>query len=143
MKPKTGIENVLLSMQYQMFAKTLLNVDGATDNVTKPVGHILEIVPLQNPATLQVGDYLDVQVLFKGKPLPMIPYTRLEGTYNGFSTDGACAYSNWIMGGMARVKLIHSGQWMLKVGYTIPANPELQDKCDELGYYATMSFAIQ
>ena len=143
MKPKTGIENVLLSMQYQMFAKTLLNVDGAADNVTKPVGHILEIVPLQNPANLQVGDYLNVQVLFNGKPLPMIPYTRLEGTYNGFSTDGACAYSNWIMGGMARVKLIHSGQWMLKVGYTIPVDPELQDKCDELSYYATMSFAVQ
>lgn len=143
MEPKIGIENVLLSMQYQMFAKTLLNVNSATDDVTKPVGHILEIVPLQNPVKLQVGDYLDVQVLFKGKPLPMIPYIRLEGTYNGFSTDGANAYSTWIMGGIARVKLIYSGSWLLKVGYIITANPELQDKCDELDYYATLSFAIQ
>ena len=143
MEPKTGIENVLLSMQYQMFAKTLLNVGSATDDMAKPVGHVFEIVPLQNPAKLRVGDYLDVQVLFNGKPLPMIPYTRLEGTYNGFSTDGACAYSTWIMGGMARVKLIHSGSWMLKVAYTIPSSPELQDKCDELGYYATLSFAVE
>ena len=28
---------------------------------------------------------------------------------------------------MARVKLIHSGQWMLKVGYSIPANLEFQE----------------
>jgi ABC-type Co2+ transport system, periplasmic component len=42
--------------------------DVVTNNVLKPIGHTLEIVPLEHPYKL-AGNTLSVQVIFKGKPL--------------------------------------------------------------------------
>lgn len=54
---------------YSRKAKTIIQVgDTITDNALKPIGHTLEIVPLNHPYKL-VDNTLSVQVLFKGKPL--------------------------------------------------------------------------
>tara|TARA_Y100000034_G_C6804453_1_gene361095 strand:+ start:217 stop:1035 length:819 start_codon:yes stop_codon:yes gene_type:complete len=54
---------------YSRKAKTIVQVgDVVTSNALKPIGHTLEIVPLEHPYTL-TSDTLSVQVLFKGKPL--------------------------------------------------------------------------
>ena len=54
---------------YSRKAKTIVQVgDAVTNNVLKPIGHTLEIVPLEHPYKL-AGNTLSVQVLFKGKPL--------------------------------------------------------------------------
>lgn len=47
------------------FGKTVLSWD---EQITKPVGQLLEIVPL-NPTLIQKYDQVAVQVLYKGKPL--------------------------------------------------------------------------
>lgn len=39
------------------------------DSFARPLGEVMEIVPLRNPLTLKVGDSLPVQVLYHGKPL--------------------------------------------------------------------------
>jgi uncharacterized GH25 family protein len=55
---------------YARRAKALVQVGKArTDNVTRPVGQLMEIVPLANPFTLAPGDALPVQVLWRGQPL--------------------------------------------------------------------------
>lgn len=54
---------------YARFAKTLINVGSpatGSDNVT---GLTIELVALENPAALQSGASLPVQLLFDGKPL--------------------------------------------------------------------------
>jgi uncharacterized GH25 family protein len=50
------------------FAKALLV--SADDSVVykRSVGHLLELVPQRNPASLKAGEALDVLVLFKGQP---------------------------------------------------------------------------
>lgn len=54
---------------YSRKAKTIVQVGEAmTDNALKPIGHTLEIVPLEHPYKLS-DNTLSVQVLFKGKPL--------------------------------------------------------------------------
>lgn len=50
-------------------AKALLTVGESGPGFDRPVGHPLEIVPLQNPATLAPGDALTIRVLFRGAPL--------------------------------------------------------------------------
>ena len=53
--------------QSAMYGKHVLNVGhGVTDNevITRPVGQMLEIVPLKNPQTIQVGERLPVKILF-------------------------------------------------------------------------------
>ncbi|AWW72946.1 hypothetical protein CD351_00740 [Erythrobacter sp. KY5] len=55
---------------YARRAKTLLQVgERHTRNATRAIGHVLEIVPLQNPFSLEPGEPLDLQVFFRGEPL--------------------------------------------------------------------------
>ncbi len=55
---------------YARRAKALFRVGGEdTANITQPIGHLLEIVPLESPFALTSGDTLSVQVLWRGAPL--------------------------------------------------------------------------
>ncbi len=58
--------------QYSRSVKTLIAVGEGVDGVsfTKPVGQTLEIVPLADPLAVRAGQALQVQVLFRGAPLP-------------------------------------------------------------------------
>ena len=82
--PKTGLKGIILSLYYEEYAKALINVGKeADDSFKRPVGHSLEIVPLINPSELKTGEFLPIQVLFKGKPAR---FCQVCGTYAGFST---------------------------------------------------------
>ena len=50
------------------FAKALLVSADDTVVYKRTVGHLLELVPQRNPASLKPGEALDVLVLFKGQP---------------------------------------------------------------------------
>ncbi len=55
---------------YSRRAKTLIRVGGDSGgDVSRPVGHTLEIVPVENPYRLKRGDALSLRVLFNGAPL--------------------------------------------------------------------------
>ncbi len=55
---------------YRRCAKTLLQVGAVrAENVTKPSGMAIEIVPLQNPYALPKGSTLTCQFLYEDKPL--------------------------------------------------------------------------
>ncbi|MDD4700770.1 MAG: DUF4198 domain-containing protein [Desulfovibrio sp.] len=68
--------------KYEKFAKTLLN-PAANDSLYKtPQNQMLEILLLDNPASLKPGDPVNVQVLLRGKPLA----NAIVGlTHDGFS----------------------------------------------------------
>ena len=52
------------------FAKALLWSATDTGVYKLPVGHLLELVPQRNPATIRIGETLPVLVQFNGRPLP-------------------------------------------------------------------------
>jgi uncharacterized GH25 family protein len=55
---------------YSRRAKALIRVgDGEPGDVSAPVGHTLEIVPLKNPYALKPGEALPLRVLYNGEPL--------------------------------------------------------------------------
>ena len=55
---------------YAKYPKTLVQIgDKHSDSVTKPIGSIIEIIPLKNPYMLTKGNKLTVKVLFRNKPL--------------------------------------------------------------------------
>ncbi|MGP8321931.1 MAG: DUF4198 domain-containing protein, partial [Methanosarcinaceae archaeon] len=116
-------------------------VAGSDSSFCKPVGHALEIIPLANPAEIKVGEYLPVQVLFKGKPAR---FCRVYGTYAGFSTGDDFAFATGTDGkGKAKIRILHHGPWLIKARLKLPAPDELKDKCNELSYSATLTFEVK
>lgn len=136
--PKVGLKNVELSLYSQQQGKAVVNVGAVTNTFRKPVGHKLEIIPLANPALLRAGDYLPLEVLFEGKPVP--GYPKVMATYLGFSTTDAYAYTTTLVHGRARVKILREGVWFIKVNYRVPATASMAEKCNELSYTATLTF---
>jgi len=142
MGPKKGVKGkVILSLYYEQYAKTLINV-GAEDTsaYNKPVGHKIEIVPLKNPMILSEGDFLPIQVLFEGKPAS---FCKIYATYMGFSTGEDFAYATSTDSkGIAMIRILHYGPWLIKADMKLLATKDLEDKCDELHYTATLTFEV-
>ena len=141
--PKTGLSNVVVSTYYEQFAKAIINVEAGDSNFTIPLGQKIEIVPLKNPVDLREGDYLPVRVLYEGKPLGSYP--SVFATYLGFSTeDETYAYTTAANEeGVALIRILKAGIWMIKVNYKAHPTQEMEDKCNKLSYTATLSFEVK
>ena len=137
---KKGLKNVLQCSYSGGYAKAIINVgeEGGGTIVSKPLGHTLEIIPLKDPTDLRVGDDLPVKVLHDGALLS----TEIFATYAGFSTDGAWAYATKTnKDGIARIKMLHSGVWLIKVSHKKPY-PDTRE-CDQYSYTATLTFQVK
>ncbi|MFM7379428.1 MAG: DUF4198 domain-containing protein [Erythrobacter sp.] len=119
---------------YARRAKALLQVgETRTDNVTRPVGQLLEIVPLTNPLSQPAGDQLPVQVLWRGQPLEgaslWIARPSAQGTPEVLITDAE---------GKASFTLRHGSRYLL---YTVWSVPGPNDKRAEYQtIFASLTF---
>lgn len=66
-KSKKGMNDVIESFHSLRFSKIFLNW---SDQLKRPLGIELDIVPLQNPFKIKTGDALPLKVFYRGKPLP-------------------------------------------------------------------------
>ncbi len=134
--------------QTRMYAKNIVNVghESATKSViTRPVGHGLEIVPLDNPANIRVGEAFPVKVLFNGEPLPD---ATLTATFDGFSEADpkvhkveAQAFSDTTLAdGSTKIIPLRHGFWKARVVHKTDF-PDAQS-CQKLASYATLTFQI-
>jgi uncharacterized GH25 family protein len=141
--PKTGLSNIILSNHFEQYAKSLISVGDAKGDAYKtPVGHRLEIIPLENPATLKGhgGDMLPVQILFNGKPAR---YVQVLATYSGFSTADDYAFATVANGqGIAHIRLLHWGNWLIKANLKTPPSEDMKELCDGMNYTATLTLEI-
>lgn len=135
--------------QTRMYGKNILNVgheSAGIDVITKPVGQGLEIVPLDNPANIQVSENFPVKVLFNGEPLPGVVLTA---TFEGFDTSDrrkthkveAQAFSDKTLAdGTVNIIPLRQGFWKASVDYKADF-PE-SGVCQHAAYYTTMTFEI-
>lgn len=141
--PKQDVKNIISSKQYNKFAKAILDVGETKDeNYSKVLGDALEIIPMENPNKLVGnGQYLTVKILFKNEPFAS---SKVYGSYAGFSNNGDYAFvTTTNKDGLAKIKLSHSGYWILKTDYSEAASKELEDKVNEIFYVATLTFQAQ
>ena len=115
---RSTLKGVVWSRKYEKFCKTLIPVGGKTQGWDAKTGDALEIVPLNNPLELKVGDKLTVQVLYNGKP---VSPEAVTATYDGFTdTPNAYAYFTEPYGeGMADITISAPGFWMVRVQYVV------------------------
>jgi uncharacterized GH25 family protein len=86
-REKLDETGVAVVEQYEKFAKAIVQVGaGQTSNFATEVGHDVEIVPITNPYSLQVGDVFRAKVLRDGAPIQNI---RVYATHEGYYPEDA------------------------------------------------------
>jgi len=108
---KKGLTGVINSGKYEKFCKVLVNSQKNDSNYKKVAGYRFEIVPMTNPASLSVGNYLEVKLSFDGKPIS----TEIKATYLGFA-DVSGAYAYYVHSndkGLAKIKVTNPGTWII------------------------------
>ncbi|MCI0444578.1 DUF4198 domain-containing protein [bacterium] len=127
--------------KYTRYLKTMIQVGSKhTDEYKVPLGFKIEIVPQANPYSLKVGDSLEVEVLFDGKPLPD---NLIMATFDTNSKEHD-VYAHVIRTdekGKAKINLTHPGVWMIRSNYMT----ELQNdpKADWESHWANLSFEVR
>lgn len=139
-KSKSESKNVIHSTWSEKYAKAIFYGDIPGNKAyQKELGHNIEIVPLKDPGTLTAGGSLPVKALFKGKPLAK---TFVYGSYLGFSTTGAFAYTTLTnKNGIADIKIIQPGIWQIMVQYIYPADDSRE--CDDYKYVTILTFEVR
>jgi uncharacterized GH25 family protein len=121
---------------YSRYSKLLV---GASPANTQPLGHVLEIVPLKDPATLKPGEALEVQVLFRGKPLADV---QVAAAYSGAEMKGHefPVVTRTDAEGKAVLKLDRGGLWYARLIHMVPAghDPDYQWR----SFFSTMTFTV-
>lgn len=137
---KEGLSGVIKCSFSSNNMKAVLNVGGKSggDALGGSYDQALEIVPLKDPSTLGVGDYMDVRITLRGEPYGGMVYA----TYAGFSTEGAYAYTVEPRDdGTASIRILHPGQWLVRAKVEQPyPDPSV---CDVESYTTTLTFGIR
>lgn len=145
----TQMKDATYCEQSSMYGKNVANVgheSADTKVITRPVGQLLEIVPLDNPANIHVGDRFKVKVLFDGEPLAGVPLTA---TFEGFDTsdrskshkvEAQAFYDTTGDDGTVEIIPLRKGFWKASVEYKTDF-PD-QKVCQKLAAYSTLTFDI-
>ncbi len=121
---------------YSRFAKVLMGKGGLA---TRPLGHVLEIVPEKDPATLAAGEALPVQVLFRGKPLAG---AHVSAAYAGAEMKGHDfpVTAETDAQGRALLKLDRAGLWYARLIHMVEAQDDPQ--IEWRSFFATLTFEV-
>lgn len=150
MKPLDEVKDVaqtLMAVKYQAYAKSIVT-HGAW-NAPEPLGHDLEIVPRSDLSHVKVGDLIEVEVLFYGKPLNSSPKSKefITAQSTGFGQqDGFALYSK-LKKGRAQFRVQSPGQWLINVGHKDDISMEgplreLFGKAHQLYQAASLTFTV-
>ncbi len=104
----------------------------------EPLELPLEILPEDNPCTLQSGGWLRVQVLFQGRPLA----DKWVGA--GYAGVHGHKYPVWVKTdaeGRATIPLDRSGAWFVRVLHMVPST-EFED-ADWQSWFSTFTFEVR
>ncbi len=122
---------------YSRFAKVVMGNAGG--QATRPLGHVLEIVPEKDPAALAAGEPLTVQVLFRGKPLAG---AHVSAAYAGAEMKGHDfpVTAETDAQGRALLKLDRTGLWYARLIHMVAAEDDPQ--IEWRSFFATLTFEV-
>jgi uncharacterized GH25 family protein len=151
LKPRNeikDIDKVLMAVKFQAFAKSYMTVGEWAQ--PKPVGHGLEIVPLTDLSNVRVGDLVQVEVLFYGKPLSATAKSidYITASSPGFGQSEGYSMCSYIMNGKAQFRVKNAGQWMIAVNHKddVTKDGPLKDlygKAEQVYHAASLTFVAK
>ena len=137
---KSELQNVVKSGRYVKSVKTFLTVDKPSSSYKKPCGHLIEIVPQENPSNLKAGQTLSVLVMYQGKPIKDVPVFGVFDGYKPKDHSDQPVKTKTDMNGIAKIKLNRPGKWIVYAKHEIdtPHNPD----ADYENYRPYMMFEV-
>lgn len=107
----------------EKYGKSIITVGRGNDNISKVLGHRIEIIPIKNPQSVKAGETLPVKLMFEGKPLS----TYIYATYAGYSSEDepfpVISKSN--EQGEADIKISQPGVWMVVANHKVDLSASL------------------
>jgi Domain of unknown function (DUF4198) len=124
--------------EYQKHVKALFQVGDTRSNTFRTVlGYPAEVVPMQNPYALRLGDTLAVRVLVDGKPVAD-QLVIAGGERGGQGMKEVQARSD--SAGIARFQLDGAGKWYIKFIHMVPV---ARDSVNYESKWATLTFEMR
>lgn len=121
---------------YTHFAKLLTQVGKQTDDTfRKEVSLTVEIIPMQNPYLLKVGDRVQFKIMYEGKPLFGARVKVWNRHNNRTSVQNIFTEQN----GMIETHISNPGAWMVSVIKMIPSKDA---QADWQSYQGSLTFGI-
>lgn len=151
-KPMDEVKNakeLLGGMRFKAYAKSYFKVGKWTQ--PSPVGFDLEVIPRTDLTDVHVGDLVEFDVLFMGKPLTTSPEESIEyitATSNTFGGPDQFSLAAIVFNGKGQFRIPTAGQWLVNV-YTRrevakdKSLKHLQDKCTAAVYASTITFNVK
>lgn len=144
-----GMPDAIHCEETRMYGKNINNVGHESAEVEvlqKPLGHLLELVPLDNPENAVLGEPFPVKVLYRGEPLPNATVTA---TFKGFDKSDrkathkveAQAFSDTTNAeGVVGVIPLRQGFWKVSVEHKVDYKD--QKICHKESTYSTLTFQL-
>jgi hypothetical protein len=145
-KPLDELDNVarsMLSVLAFQYPKTYLVVgDQSKAAPPKASGARAEITLEKAPGAMVAGDRIGINILFDGKPA--LEGTTFDATYMGYSTrmEDYLFSGRPVVDGRGYLDIPTAGVWYLRTHITTPAPAEMQSKCRQILYTATLTFVV-
>jgi uncharacterized GH25 family protein len=103
---------------FEKFSKNYLNPDPYDAGFSAPLGHTLEILPLDNPAKIKLGSKPRFRVLFKGQPLARADVSATYDYYDYKTADAYAQTGKTDAKGDVSFKIDHRGLWLIRASDT-------------------------
>lgn len=140
-------KKIVTSMQYKAYAKSCFTV--GKWSAPKRQGDALEIIPISDLSNAKVGDEVEFEVVFMGKPLS----AGTEGKFymSGISRSSGASDRTFLMSyleeGRCRFRMPAAGQWLMQVSAQrvvadVPELSNLEDKCRTVNYTSSFTFHV-
>ncbi len=142
------IKKVLMSVKYEAFATSYLTLGKWSEQ--KATNKRLEIIPKTDLSNVRVGDLVEFEVLFYGKPLNITAKSKefITAVSNGFGQNDGFSLLSYIKKGKAQFRVQTSGQWMVSCSHKENvtkdgALKELYGKANQVYHGASLTFNVQ
>lgn len=142
------IQSVLMSIQYEAFAKTYLTL-GKWES-PRATGKGIEIIPKTDLSNVKVGDLVEFEVLFYGKPLNVgiASMDYISASSSTFGQSEGFALMSYVQEGKARIRVQSAGQWIVSCLHKDPVTQEgdlkaLYGKVDYVVNAASITFNVK
>ncbi len=143
-RKKSGDASKPAKKKYAKHVKTVFQIgDKLSDDYKTILGYPVELIPMSNPYSINVGDQLQMKLLIDGKPMSGITVYASHNDQHGYAEDGTpidAFKTKTDANGMVKTKITDAGQWYFRTVYLTKST---DDDADYVSNSASITFEIK